>query len=146
MPYNIFRYATLKVSREIKSDETLLKGQLRYYRYLLENIDLETIRINEKIKEVKEKRKREELENDRKIDTLLEERRRIVIVSDRRITELLKEKSKKDGQFEIAPKKIEELKTELKDLDSKRGRLMTEPRIKKLIKLQVELKEIGLFK
>ncbi len=143
MAHNILSIATRGINNEIKNDRTSIAGRLRYYTYILENINLEMSRIEKRIRELVEERKRAELENDKKIDLLLEERRRVVLISQKKRNVLLMEKMKKGEQFLNAPKKIEELKAELEGLDSKRNKLMINPRVEQLKELQSELKKLS---
>ncbi len=139
MVHNVLSIATREINKGIKDDRTLILGRLRYYKNLLENIDLEMSRVNERIKSLSEERKRAELENDKKIDILLKERRRFISIYQRKRDVLLNENMKKMEQFKNAPKIIRELKVELEGLDSKRGKLMVPPRMEQLRKLQGEL-------
>lgn len=142
MAHNILNIAIREISKGIKDDRTSIAGKLRYYEYLREYIDLEISRIKGRIKELSKERKREELENDKKIDVLLEKRRRLVLINQRKIDVLLNEEENKMKQFKNSPKKIEELKSELEGLDSKKRRLMIPLLSEQLKKLQSELKEL----
>ena len=143
MAHNVLSVATREINKGIKDDRTLIAGRLRYYGNLLENIDLEMSRIDRRIEILSEERKIVELENCKKIKLLEEERKRIGLISKRKKDVLLNEKRKKITQFNDAPKKIEELKNELDGLDSKRNKLMIDPRREQLRKLQVELKGLS---
>lgn len=116
-----YQIAALQISRVINIEKASLENRERYYRFILNNVNNEMRRI--------------ELE----LLKLREERKRIVRGVDIKILELEEEKEKIVGQFEVAPRIIEEIQQRLKGLDSKRDKLLIEPKIDRFMMLRQEL-------
>ena len=139
------RVTTGKVNKEIKNDRLLLERRLMYYENLLNNMDVEIGYIDQRLKELSEKRTREKLISYAKIDAILEESIRKEVMYKRAMDNIDSEKERKIEQFNGAPEMVTRLKDEIKGLSGKKRRLMVDPLKKQLVKLQGELEKMGVF-